>query len=83
MFQREKRFFVVGGATFAIYELRNFYSFNITNVATGEKYCGGPEHVPQFDRLASQKMWLESEEELAFLSKCNTRNGDLYGFIRR
>ncbi len=82
MFQREKRFFVVGGASFAIYELKNFHSFNIKNIATGDCYCGGPEDVPQFDRLASQKMWLESDEELMFLSKCNKMHTDQFPWRR-
>lgn len=65
------RFQIIGGKTGKIYTISRGHSFNIS---TGNvRYCAGATDVPPYDRLVSQKLWLESEGELEFLEKANVR----------
>ena len=72
-FDQHKVFFVIGGVTDHLYRIENYHSFNIFDLATGARYCAGPEGVPPYDRLVGQKLWLESDGELEFLGKANVR----------
>ena len=77
-FNKTKTFKVVGGQTGHIYRLcrstvHNIQYFHSEGTTT---YCAGPLGVHLFDFLVAQKLWLESENELEFLSHANKHEWD-------